>query len=100
MITDLTRVVETIYGFAVPLMQERPRPSYSWSKTANGTISVVKLWQAHTIDENDRRDFRLVALMNDTNPPGEPWLHPVFWSGRHTSAPERGQMMGPRGAQR
>ena len=58
-------------------------------KYADGTLHLeidaanpptnVSVWSAKTIDGPLRRDFRLVAIMNNTNPPGKPFLHPVWW---------------------
>lgn len=87
MFEDIPNVIETARGFVLHLLSNTPRPSYVWNKTDNGTIvleidannppSKVQLYTAYTIDGNDRRDFRLVAIMNKTT--GAPFLHPVFW---------------------
>jgi hypothetical protein len=91
LIENVAGVLDSVRGFVMALQTATPRPEYVWTKLADGTIhleidaanppSSVQLWQAKTIDGPNRRDFRLVALMNYTSPPGKPFLHPVFWSG-------------------
>jgi len=91
MAEDVPLVLDTVKGFVLALQTNTPRPAYTWTKAADGTLEVVipaggvmpnqvKLWSALTIDGPLRRDFRLVALMNSTTPPNQPWLHPVFWN--------------------
>lgn len=90
MITNIPLVLDTVRGFVQAVQSNVTRPVYYWQKLPNGQIHVdissanppssVTLWNATTIDGNRRRDFRLVALMNDTSPPGKPFLHPVFWA--------------------
>lgn len=89
MAENIPLVLDTIKGFVVNLQSNTTRPNYLWEKLPDGTLhleidaanppSNVSVWHANTIDGPERRDFRLVALMNNTSPPGKPNLHPVFW---------------------
>ena len=88
-IQNIPLVLDTVRGFVLALQTNTPRPDYVWTKGTDGSIhleinaanppSSVTLWQAKTIDGGLRRDFRLVALVNTTSPPGGIGLHPVFW---------------------
>ena len=94
MITNIPLVLETVAGFVVGVQAAVERPVYSWVKLQDGTLHVevrasdpplsVTVWSAHTIDHQQRRDFRLVALTNTSSSGGgggmKPWLHPVLWA--------------------
>ncbi|MDZ4761919.1 MAG: PhoPQ-activated protein PqaA family protein [Alphaproteobacteria bacterium] len=64
-----TDAVDSMLAFYQSVIEGRPRPDYSWTKGADGTLTVttqtapvaVRLWQAHN---PKTRDFRVEHLGN------------------------------------
>ena len=78
-------VLETVASWGLLLQAQVERPTYSWSIGPDGAITLecdrswapttVKLWQADSIDGNERRDFRLVVWNKTANTEA---FHPVW----------------------